>query len=73
MVNLSIKAQKAETSTVKAKATHLHFFAEVLLFGLARLEALLRPQQFLFPLLYRLLHLTLLDAHLERSKRGGTS
>lgn len=57
--------------TNHSSGTHLYFLAEVLLFGLASLEALLRPQQLLFLLIHLPLHLSLLETHLERSNRRG--
>lgn len=45
---------------------YLHLLAEVLLFVLGGLEALLRPQKLLFLLLCLLLHLLLLESHLEK-------
>lgn len=64
------KETRRRDSMLRGTLLYLHLLAQVLLLGLGGLQALLRPQQLLLLLLHLLLHLGLLEAHLERSKKG---
>lgn len=64
------KETRRRDSMLRGILLYLHLLAQVLLLGLGGLQALLRPQQLLLLLLHLLLHLGLLEAHLERSKKG---